>query len=220
MPDAIDPLHVVYEWIPPMDHTPGGKASAFTWEMGEFILTRIEAGETIRRITEDPRMPAYCTVFQWVKVNPEFADRYRALRARQSEAYVRRVAQRAAAKAFWPAHKAKVDGRRWWRRGRPCSYSDAVGKAICARLRRGQTMMAINADPAMPSAKVVYGWMRTQAEFRAMVIAARRWRLDRLAFDIDHVADLALAGEPLGAVRREVARIEARIGRLTAKHYR
>ena len=167
MPDALDPLDLVYEQIPPMDHTPGGKASAFTWEMGEFILTRIEAGETIRRITEDPRMPAYCTVFQWVKVNPEFGHRYRALRARQSEAYVRRVAERAAAKAFWPAHKAKVDGRRWWRRGRPCSYSDAVGKAICARLRQGQTMMAINADPAMPSAKVVYGWMRTQAEFRA-----------------------------------------------------
>ncbi|WP_394763960.1 hypothetical protein [Phenylobacterium sp.] len=80
--------------------------------------------------------------------------------------------------------------------------------------------MAINADPAMPSAKVVYGWMRKEAEFREMVTEARREWLDWLAFDADNMADRVLAGEPLGKVKRQVARIEGRIGRMTPKHYR
>jgi hypothetical protein len=220
MPNARGKPNVVYSHVPPMDHRPGGRVSAFTWEMGEFILKRIENGETMREITADGRMPAYCTVFQWVRVHPAFGARYRAIRAEQSAAYVRRVANRAGAKAFWPAHMAKVQGKRWWRRGRPSSYTRTVGEAICARLRKGETMMAINADPAMPSAKVVYGWMRTVAEFRDMVIEARRWRLDWLAFHAENTADLATVGEPLSRVKRKVARIEARIGRLTAKHYR
>jgi hypothetical protein len=220
MPSARDEPNVVYSYVPPMDHAPGWKASAFTWEMGEFILKRVEAGETIREITADRRMPAYCTVYQWVRVHPQFGARYRAIRVRRSADYVSRVVNRAAAQAFWPAHKAKVLGKRWWRRGKPSSYAPSVGKAICARLRKGATMMAINADPAMPSARVVYRWMRTEAEFRDMVIEARREWLDWLAFHANNVADLATVGEPLAEIKRRVARIEARIGRLSAKHYR
>lgn len=220
MPRARREPNISYSYVPPMDHRAGWKASAFTQEMGAFILKRVEDGETIRDITFDARMPAYCTVYQWLKMHPQFAAQYRAIRARQSEMYVSRVADRAAAKAFWPAHMAKVEGRRWWRRGKPSSYTRAVGKAICARLRKGQTMMSINADPAMPSARVVYRWMRTQAEFRDMVIEARRWWLGWLAFQADMEADRALAGAPLASVKRRVARIEARIGRLSAKHYR
>ena len=212
--------NVTYGWVPPMDHAAGWKASAFTWEMGEFILARVEKGETVRQITADPRMPAYCTVFRWVQMHPQFGRRYRAIRARRADDHVSLVASRAAAKAFWPAHMAKVDGRRWWRRGKPSSYTRATGKAICRRLRRGETMMSINADPAMPSAKVVYTWIRTEAEFREMVMAARREWLDWLAFDADNIADLVLVGEPLRQVKRRVARIEARIGRQIAKHYR
>ena len=36
----------------------------------------------MKAITADPRMPAYCTVFQWVKVVPEFGDAYRQVRRR------------------------------------------------------------------------------------------------------------------------------------------
>lgn len=220
MPKPRREPNIHHDWIPPMDHAPGWKPSAFTWEMGAFILERIEKGETMRDITYDPRMPAYCTVFQWVRVVPEFGAAYRALRARQAEAYVKRVANRAAAEAFWPAHQAKVLGKRWWRRGRRSSYTRAVGEAICTRLRQGETMMSINADPAMPSAKVVYTWMRKETEFRDMVTEARREWLAWLAFEADREADEALAGARLGAVKRKVARIEARIGRLTPKHYR
>ena len=220
MPSARGKPKVRYSWTPPMDHAPGWKASAFTWEMGEFILRRMEDGETMRDITADPRMPAYCTVFQWVRMHPQFGARYRAIRAEQAADHVRRVANRAAAQAFWPAHKAKVMGKRWWRRGRPSSYRRAVGEAICARLRQGETMMAINADPAMPSAKVVYTWMRKEAEFRDMVIAARRRWLGWLAFEAENVADLALVGEHLPTIKRRVAALEARIGRLTPKRYR
>jgi hypothetical protein len=189
--------------------------------MGRLILARIDEGETIKAITADPAMPAYCTVFQWVKMIPEFGAEYRALRARMAARYVANVAGREASRAFWGPHKAKVLGKRWWRRGRGSSYTREVGEAICARLRRGETMMAVNADPAMPSAKVVYGWMRREPEFREMVMEARGWWLGWLEFHRDNVADLAVAGRgSLAQVKRRVARIEARIGRLTPKHYR
>jgi hypothetical protein len=81
-------------------------------------------------------------------------------------------------------------------------------------------MMSINADPAMPSPKVTYHWMRTEADFRDRVTEARRAWLAWLAFEADMAADEAMAGAPLVAVKRKVARLEARIGRLTPKHYR
>src|SRR6478609_3017726 len=63
------------DWpIPPMDKEAGWKETAFTWPMGQLILARIWAGETMTAITADPRMPAYCTVFRWMQVVPEFGE--------------------------------------------------------------------------------------------------------------------------------------------------
>ena len=66
--------------IPAMDQESGHKDTAFTWAMGNLILQRMGDRETMKAITADPRMPAYCTVFQWVKVVPEFGDAYRGAR--------------------------------------------------------------------------------------------------------------------------------------------
>ena len=71
---------------PPMDHGSGDKDTAFAWAMGDLILRRMGYRETMKTITADPRMPAYCTVFRWVKVVPEFGEAYRRLRVAQAQA--------------------------------------------------------------------------------------------------------------------------------------
>ena len=131
------------DWVPPMDHAPGWKASAFSWDMGRLILARVAAGETVKAITADPRMPSYCTVYRWVQMHPRFGAEWRALRERIARAYVRAQDTRRAAEAFWAPRKAAAAGKRWWRRGKPSSYTRPAGVAICARLRGGETMMAI-----------------------------------------------------------------------------
>ena len=68
--------------IPDMDHTPGFKESAFSWAMARVILWHIAQGHTVRRITRDPKLPAYCTVFQWMKVVPEFGEAVAEARAK------------------------------------------------------------------------------------------------------------------------------------------
>src|SRR5258705_9251638 len=86
------------DWpIPPMDHAPGDKPSAFSWAMGHLILQRMGDRETMKAITAGSGMPAYCTVFRWVKMVPEFGDAYREVRATlgqvlQQEADERRAA--------------------------------------------------------------------------------------------------------------------------------
>ena len=67
-----------------MDHAPGWKASAFSWDMGRLILARVAAGETVKAITADPRMPSYCTVYRWTKMIPAFGDKWWALRERMA----------------------------------------------------------------------------------------------------------------------------------------
>lgn len=76
--------------IPYMDKGSGWKDSAFTWAMGELILARIADGETVKAITADPRMPAYCTVFQWMRVVPAFGEAVAEVRGRLAfrEAFV------------------------------------------------------------------------------------------------------------------------------------
>src|SRR5882724_140626 len=87
------------DWpIPPMDHEAGDKPSAFTWAMGRLILQRMGDRETMKAITADPAMPAYCTVFQWVKVVPEFGDAYRRVRAMLAQAMREEAVERRALK--------------------------------------------------------------------------------------------------------------------------
>ena len=71
--------------IPKMDHTAGFKESAFSWAMGRVILRRISDGWSMKAITRDPRMPAYCTVYQWMKVVPEFGEAVRLIRHKRGQ---------------------------------------------------------------------------------------------------------------------------------------
>lgn len=63
----------------------GGKASEYTPELGAAICARLEAGESLIAICEDPEMPVYGTVLKWVKRFPAFQEMYVAARTVQGD---------------------------------------------------------------------------------------------------------------------------------------
>ncbi|MBS0362770.1 MAG: hypothetical protein JSR98_15445 [Proteobacteria bacterium] len=208
-----------------MDHDPGHKPSAFSWAMGHLILQRIADRETMRAITADPKMPAYATVFRWVEMHPEFGAAYRRVRlalarVKREEAEARRAPE-ARIKAEEIAARARAKGKapRHWKAGRKSSYTPELAAAVCDAIREGASMSEVVATPGMPSFKVVYTWVRMRPDFRAAFMEACNERAFRLRLEIEHVA---LNANPfdLAASKREVARLEGRIGRLRPKLYR
>jgi hypothetical protein len=208
-----------------MDHEPGYKLSAFSWEMGHLILQRMGDRETMRQITADPAMPAYATVFRWVQVHEDFGAKYRSVRlviaevARQ-EGEARRAA-RAGIRAEQAAARAEAKGKapRHWKSGRKSSYTPERAAAVLEAIREGASLSAVTATPGMPSFKVFYTWVRTRPEFREAYMDACSERAFRLRGEIE---DRVLNANPftLARVKRKVAMLEGRIGRLRPKIYR
>lgn len=212
-----DESHLPLPW---MDHRAGFRPSAYDWRLAREILLRVARGQTIKAIAFDEQMPSYATIFHWLKMRPDFGSEYRALRAELREEARERAARRVRDRVKLAQVKAQVAGKRWWRRGPPSSFTPAIGRKICARLARGTTMSAVNATPGFPSAKVVYRWLKTEPAFAAMVGEAREKNIWRLRMAADMEADKALevaTWEQFRKVKRKVARIEGRMGRLTPK---
>lgn len=204
-----------------MDHAGGWKESAYRPRIGEIICARIECGETVRQVCADPDMPSYATVFQWLKVHEDFDARYQAMRDRMRTYRAEQAVRKSARERWWRAHVRKVDGKppRDWVSGRRSTYSRAVAQAYCDRLADGESGMAISADPAMPSARCVYRWLRNEAEFREMYDAARaaqqRWLEVQIHMACDLVEVIGLA-----QAKRRVAALQGRIGRMRARTWR
>jgi hypothetical protein len=204
-----------------MDHAAGHKDTAFSWAMGRLILQRMADRETMKAITADPRMPAYCTVFQWVKVVPEFGEAYRTVRlalARTMQAE-RDAARAAATRLRDEARIAAGKSVRHWVAGPKSSYTPQIAEAVCQAIRDGASVSEVVARPGMPSFKVLYGWVRRRPAFRAMFVEACDWREDWLRFQIEIVAEESTPFT-LALAKRTVAALERRIGQLTPKVYR
>jgi len=198
------------EWpIPPMDKEAGWKDTAFTWAMGHLILQRIADGDTMKAITADARMPAYCTVFRWMQVVPEFGAAVAEVRQALIAA---RLAER-------DAHRrARKAGRR--RRGgqRP-SVPAAALERLLARVRDGASVSAALAELGAPSSKALYARVRGCPGFRAAFVDCCEWRNGWLGFQAELVVDeVWTIGIP--AANAKIRALEARRGRLTPKLYR
>jgi hypothetical protein len=194
--------------IPPMDHGSGWKDTAFTWAMGELILTRIGAGETVKAITADPRMPAYCTVFRWMQVVPAFGEAVAQVRAQLA---ANRLAERDALR--------RLRGRR--RRGgrRPMVPAQALGQLL-SDLRNGASVSEAVRRPGAPSFKALYTRVRGCPGFRAAFIDACDWRDGWLAFNAEHLVPDKVWLMGIQATNAEIRSLLARKGRLTPKLYR
>jgi len=204
-----------------MDHAPGHKPSAFTWAMGRVILQRMGDRETMRAITADPRMPAYCTVFRWVQVVPAFGEAYREVRMGLAEiARAEAAEKRRALKAARDAERVRAGKPvRHWASGRRSSYTPELARAVCAAIAEGASMSAVVATPGAPSSKAVYTWIRNRPEFRDAYIAACFERALDLRIRVDTAVD---ESTPFTLARDKalVAALEARMGRLAPKLYR
>lgn len=201
---------------PPMDHAPGAKESAFSEEMGRLILERIAAGETVKEITADPRMPCYATVYRWTHVIPEFGAAWRELRARMAADAVWVDRQKATARAWVWAHRRRLAGKppRDWKSGRPSTYSPERAEAVCVALMLGASLSDVVARPGMPSAKAIYRWLRNEPAFRreyAKVCALREDLID------DQIRDLCVRQGY--AARAAVEHLAGRRGRIAPRKY-
>ena len=189
-----------------MDKQPGWKPSAFSWAMGRLILQRMADGETMKAITADPRMPAYCTVYRWVKMVPEFGDAYRQVRTRLAQV---KLEERDGAQALKPRRKS----------GRRSTYEVEWGAAVCEEIENGASLSEVVRMRGMPSFKAIYRWLRNEPAFRADFVHACGARAFLLRETIRDVA-LCATSETTAQDRAEIAELEARIGRLTPRLYR
>jgi hypothetical protein len=209
--------------LPRIDHTGGWKDSQYHPRIGRVICERIEDGETVKQVAADPAMPSYPTIFRWRKMHPDFAAMYDAMRARLAEGRIAQADLAERSKVYWRIHKARVDGRpvRDWVAGRRSTYRREWAQAYCDRIAAGESGMSVSADPAMPSAKAVYRWLKRFREFREMYVEARRRQRIGLALDIDMVVDDVTDGRAsLAEARIEAARLEGRIERLGPKTWK
>ena len=184
------------------------------------IVERIAAGETVKAVTADPRMPSYATVYRWRRVHEDFAEAWCEVRRRLAREAQRRDLQR---RMNLRGERGKGDalaGRPTWRRGRRSSYTWAKGKAICTRLAAGASLSEVVRAPGMPSCKVVYTWMRTRPAFRKMYVEACQQRLELLAFERDLVVDEVMEGRlDMATANRAIAALEGRMGRTSPRKY-
>jgi len=143
--------------------------SVFTTEIGAEICARVAGGESLTAICAAPDMPHRATMRNWRKAHPQFAQElWRAMRTARTA--VRALDRQIAA--------ARAAQRTLGRRGRPCTYSPKTAATICERIENGESVIAIGADPAMPCAGTIYGWVRRYPEFEEMYVRARDLQAD------------------------------------------
>ena len=209
MTEPFDRTRPAREWpIPPMDKGSGDKDTAFTWAMGNLILQRIADGDTMKQITADPRMPAYCTVFRWMHVVPQFGEAVEQVRRLLADSR----------KSYADAAR-RVRGRR--RRGgqRERVSADALDAALGDIRDGASTGEAVAASGGAVSAKTLYSRVRKCPGFR-LAFEDACWERDFwLAMERERVIDrVAATGIP--AANAALRALDARRGRLRPKLYR
>ena len=200
------------DWpIPPMDHGSGWKETAFTWAMGEVILQRIAEGETMKAITADARMPAYCTVFRWMRVVPSFGQ---AVAQARVELVRRRLAARAAAEGLAAGRRV-----RWWVSGRKTTYTPQVAAAVLEAIEDGASLSEVVRRPGAPSFKAWYRWLKVVPGLAPLYAEACRRRDVGLSCQRDMVIE-RVAATGFAAADAALRALDARRGRVRPKLYR
>lgn len=80
-------------------------------------------------------------------------------------------------------------------RGRPSSYTPAIGEQIAERLSLGEPLAQICRDEGMPHDNTVRSWMAANQAFSGVIARARELGYDVLAAECLKIADTPLEGE-------------------------
>jgi hypothetical protein len=156
------------------------------WE----VCARVAAGERVLAICRDAHMPNPCTITDWRRRRPEFAEAL--LAALRAARYRKRRAE--LARAMRPR-----DGRGVW-----SSYTSEQGAEICRRLTEGESLKAICRSEGMPCYSTVLNWARAVPAFGDAYAMARRLAADAL---YDEAREIALSVKP-GTVWADRLRFE------------
>lgn len=73
--------------------------------------------------------------------------------------------------------------------GRPTSYSQEIGLAICERLAQGETLSQVCRDQDMPARSTVYRWQEAEPAFRDTYRRARELQMEAWGDEIVDIAD-------------------------------
>lgn len=193
---------------------PGARAPVrYSPELGQAICARIAAGESQKALAREAGMPSAWTLRDWARRIPEFAEAFEAAR---EGALARRLAQ-----------DRRVDETRAWRRmlkrtgrrgGSVSIRTPQLEEAICARIAAGETVIAIGADPAMPCAATICGWVRRHEDFRDRYLEAKAEACD-LLFDLALEIALESTAETVQADRLRIATLRWQTAMLAPRKY-
>lgn len=108
-----------------------GRSTTFTKEIADEICDRIVEGTSLAEICRDPEMPAYRTVFRWLRENEAFRQDYTRAREDQGDTdadAVSDIAQQALLGLIDPsAARVAIDARKWTAgRRKPKVYGDKI----------------------------------------------------------------------------------------------
>jgi len=198
----------------PPPGAPGARTPVrYSPELGRTICTRIAAGETQRALADEAGMPSAWTMRDWARRIPEFAEAFEAARRR---ALARQLAQ-----------ERRVDEARGWRRmlkrtgrrgGSVSIRTPELDEAICGRIAAGESVIAIGADPAMPSASTICAWVRRDEDFREMYAEAKAMAAD-LMFDLAWEIALESSEETVRADRLRIQTLRWHTAMLAPRKY-
>jgi len=139
-------------------------------ELGREICARIAAGTSQHQLAREPGMPSRRTFGDWALRDPAFGE---ALAQAKRTAREARLAKDRAIEAAGGRGWRRMLSRAGQRGGSVSMLTPEVTEAVCARIAAGQSVLAIGADPAMPSAVSIYNWARWDAEFREAYLRAK-----------------------------------------------
>jgi transposase-like protein len=156
--------------------------SKFAPEIGDAIVARVGAGESLKSVCRDEDMPCPNTVRNWSREYPEFgAQLVAAMRGA-------RVAARMRDRARWDAHEA---ARR--PQGRGSTYRPELGEMICERLAGGESLTSIARDEGLPTYATILRWVNRHPDFQDMYVQAREIQAH---YYFDEARDVARAATP------------------------
>jgi hypothetical protein len=129
-----------------------GRPSSFTQEMADAICERLCEGEPFRAICRDEGMPAWRTVYDWMKVHKEFSAHIACAREEGFDA----IAERARQTARGKTNKAGGDSSGDVQRDKLIIETDLKLLAKWDPKRYGDSMTH-RGDPAAPVQLVLSG---------------------------------------------------------------
>ncbi len=104
--------------------------------------------------------------------------------------------------------------------GRPTIYTDKLGKEICKRISKGESVLSICRDKEMPVQDTVYNWLldNDKKEFSENYLRARDSQAEVMFEEIVELSDKSV-DDIKGDDKSDSARVQARKLQIDARHW-